>query len=268
MACYREALRLKPDYRRGPQQPGATPSQAGQAERRRWPATGRPCGLEPDYPEAHNNLGNALQEQGPVGRGGGQLPAGAAAQPDYAEAHNNLGIVLRNAGPAATRRWPATARPSPSSPTIAEAHNNLGNALASRASSRRRWPASSEALRLKPDYAEAHNNLGIALQRAGQAGGGGGLLSAGPAPQARLCRGALEPGAGLAAAWATSSRAGPSTNGGGSARSLLRCRLRPSRAGTARPWTAGPSCCTPSRGWATRCNSSATPRWSSSAAAG
>ena len=82
---------------------------------------------------AHNNLGNALRDQGLLNEAVACYHEALRRQPDYAEAHNNLGIVLQVQG-------------------------RLDEAVA----------CYHEALRLKPGYAEAHNNLGNVLREQGR----------------------------------------------------------------------------------------------------
>ena len=52
--------------------------------------------LKPDYAEAHNNLGNTLQEQGRLDEAETSLRQAITLKPDYAEAHNNLGAYFKN----------------------------------------------------------------------------------------------------------------------------------------------------------------------------
>ena len=47
---------------------------------KRLPATGVPWNCKPDYAGTHNNLGNALKEQGQAGRSGRLLPPGPGAE--------------------------------------------------------------------------------------------------------------------------------------------------------------------------------------------
>jgi protein O-GlcNAc transferase len=49
--------------------------------------------LKPDYAEAHNNLGNALNDQGKLDEAVACYRRALELKPDYAEAHNNLGNV-------------------------------------------------------------------------------------------------------------------------------------------------------------------------------
>jgi len=83
--------------------------------------------VDPNFAEAHNNLGNALRELGRLAEAEEHLRQALTLKADYAEAHNNLGVVLVKA-----RRLP--------------------EALA----------AYERALRHKRDYAEAHLNRALA----------------------------------------------------------------------------------------------------------
>ena len=89
--------------------------------------------LKPDYAEAHNNLGTALQDQGQIAEALACYQRALQLKPDYAEAHNNLGVALY-------------------------ARRDLAGALASY----------RQALRLRPDFAEAHWNLATALALTGR----------------------------------------------------------------------------------------------------
>ena len=58
--------------------------------------------LRPNYPEAHNNLGIALNDLGRSAEAVGELSRGAAAAAEIVpEAHNNLGSVLYVLGQSA-----------------------------------------------------------------------------------------------------------------------------------------------------------------------
>ena len=56
----------------------------------------RTLALSPDYAEAHNNLGNALQERGQVPDAETCYRQAVSLKPDYTEALNNLGNALRD----------------------------------------------------------------------------------------------------------------------------------------------------------------------------
>ena len=50
--------------------------------------------LKPDYGEAHGNLGIALMRQGKLGEGAPHLAAAVQLNPNNPEAHYNLGLAL------------------------------------------------------------------------------------------------------------------------------------------------------------------------------
>ena len=89
--------------------------------------------LKPDLAAAHNNLGNALCDQG---------------NPEEAEASYRHALALQ--------------------PNLAGAHNNLGTLLYGRDKLAEAVACYRQALSLEPDYAEAHDNLGTALWRQGK----------------------------------------------------------------------------------------------------
>ncbi len=87
--------------------------------------------------------------------------------PDYAEAHYNLGIALKDLGQldGAIGHYQKVLKIIPGH---AGAHNNLGNALRDQGRSEDAIVCYHKALDLKPDYAGAHYNLGDALHELGR----------------------------------------------------------------------------------------------------
>ena len=71
--------------------------------------------LKPDYAAAHNNLGNALRNQGKLDEAVAEFREAIRLKPDNAVTHNNLGNALRRPGKldAGRRRIPRSdpARP-------------------------------------------------------------------------------------------------------------------------------------------------------------
>ena len=49
-------------------------------------------------PRPHNNLGNALKDQGKLAEAVASYQRALALKPDYAKAHSNLGIALTDQG--------------------------------------------------------------------------------------------------------------------------------------------------------------------------
>ena len=120
--------------------------------------------LKPDYAEAHNNLGLALQDQGcMLAEAVSQYQEALRLKPDYAEAHNNLGNALKDQGQLAeaVSHYQEALRLKPD---YAEAHNNLGNALKDQGQLAEAVAQYQEALRLRPDYLAARGTLVHELQ--------------------------------------------------------------------------------------------------------
>ena len=157
--------------------------------------------INPDYAQAHYDLGNAFLREGKIEEAIAQYEQALRIKPDYAEAHNNLGTVLWRRRVRSRKPSPSTSRPCGSipitprrtttsgwlwpngqareaiehyqqalriKPDYAEAHNNLGIALLQEGKIEEAIAQYEQALRINPDFAEAHYNLGIALEQAGR----------------------------------------------------------------------------------------------------
>ena len=82
-------------------------------------------------------------------------------EPDFANAHNNLGLALLSqgqVGPAVDHLAQAVRL----RPASAEMHFNLGLGLSRRGEKQEAIAHFSRAVRLKPDFAEAHHELAAA----------------------------------------------------------------------------------------------------------
>ena len=182
--------------------------------------------LKPDYAEAHYNLGTALQAQGQIAEALACYQRALQLKPDFAEAHNNLGTILQAQGQL-TEAIACYQRALQLKPDYAEAHYNLGRVLQDQGQLAEASTCYQRALQLKPDYAEAHNNLGTVLQMHGQ-------LDEARRPTGRRCKSSRKTRmpTGIKgcsrSCRATSSRAGPSTNGAGTSR-MRRHAVCPSR---------------------------------------
>ena len=60
----------------------------------RWTNSKRPCRTNPDFAEAHNNLGVMLAHFGRIPEAIEQFQAAVRINPNYAEARRNLSLVL------------------------------------------------------------------------------------------------------------------------------------------------------------------------------
>ncbi len=87
--------------------------------------------------------------------------------PNYVDAHNNLGVVLYQQGrrEAGVAHFFEAVRLQPGS---APAHNNLGGVLMDQGKFDDALSHLKSAIEINPNYVDAHNNLGLALLRLGQ----------------------------------------------------------------------------------------------------
>ena len=127
--------------------------------------------LAPDFPDAHYNLGGALQAQGEVEEAMAAYRRAIELEPEYGEAHNNLGALLESVGDRANA-VPHYRLAVQFVPRQAGAHFNLGSALLADGQRGEAVAAATGAFRraieLRPNYAEAHGGLGSALLADGQ----------------------------------------------------------------------------------------------------
>jgi tetratricopeptide (TPR) repeat protein len=118
--------------------------------------------INPDFLEAHNNLGILLDELKRYDEAEKEYKEALRINPDDAEVHNNLGVLLDELKryPEAEKEYKEALRVKPN---LAETHNNLGYLH----DELKRYPEAEEeykeALRINPDLAQAHYNLGILL---------------------------------------------------------------------------------------------------------
>ncbi len=123
--------------------------------------------MRDNYPQAHNNLGNALQEMGQLDEAIAAYRKAISHAPELADAHYNLGNALLAKGQVdeaiAAYRQAIALRPG-----YCEARNNLGNALKEKGQPEDAVAAYREVIALRPNFAAAHNNLGNALKDLGQ----------------------------------------------------------------------------------------------------
>jgi len=123
--------------------------------------------IKPDHAKAHNNLGIALAKQDRIDEAIEHYSQALRIKPDYVEAHNNLGIdlVKQDRMDEAVEHYLAALRIDPE---FAEAHSNLGAARDKQGRTAEAIDHYLQALRIKPDYVVALNNLASALYKQGQ----------------------------------------------------------------------------------------------------
>jgi tetratricopeptide (TPR) repeat protein len=198
--CYREALRLKPDY------PEAHVNYAILLRRRREEAEAskhyrEALRLRPDYPEAHYNYAAVLQARGSTGGAAKHYLEALRLRHDYVDAHHGYATLLASRGDlaAATEHYREVLRLRPENarahmnyallleqlglldesarhyeealrlePGVPTTHYNYALLLEGRGDAAAAEHHYREALSLWPGYGEAHNNLAILLQLRGE----------------------------------------------------------------------------------------------------
>jgi Tfp pilus assembly protein PilF len=123
--------------------------------------------IDPDYAEAHHNLGGALLRVGKPKEAIGHFQEAVRTKPDYADAHYNLAVALEKMGrlTEAIGEYQQALRLKPD---FALGHNNLGVALWHARKVSEAIGEYEEALRINPNLVEAHFNLGLELEKLGR----------------------------------------------------------------------------------------------------
>ena len=123
--------------------------------------------INPDFVDAHYNLGTAMSKQGELGEAIKHYRAALRINPDYAKAHNNLGIALAEQGSIeeAIGHFREAFRIDP---TNALAYANLANIFANRGEIEKAIEQYRRALEEKPGQAEVHERLGRLLAQQGR----------------------------------------------------------------------------------------------------
>jgi tetratricopeptide (TPR) repeat protein len=91
--CFREALRLQPDYPEACNGLGLALSAQGSLDEAAVQFR-RALALNPDYAEAHNSLGYTLLEQDRLEEAAAEMRAALAAKPGFLQARVNLAIIM------------------------------------------------------------------------------------------------------------------------------------------------------------------------------
>jgi tetratricopeptide (TPR) repeat protein len=123
--------------------------------------------LRPDFAEALNNLGNSLSCLKRHAEAEVNCRKALALKPDFAGAHNNLGVALKGLRQT-DEAIDCYRRALRLQPDFTEAHHNLAMALAEKDDLAGAAACYRQTLRLKPDHAEAHWGLAIVLGEMGQ----------------------------------------------------------------------------------------------------
>ena len=166
LASFSKALALKPDYAEALNNRG-TALEELKRHAEALASFEQALLVKPDYVEALNNRGNALKNSQRHEEALASFERALTLKPDYAEAHSNYGNVLKAQG-RLNEALDSYHKALAFKTDYVEAHNNLANALHELGKPDAAIVSYRNALALKPDYAEAHNGLGIVLQGQGK----------------------------------------------------------------------------------------------------
>ena len=120
--------------------------------------------INPNYPDAYNNMGIALKDQGKLDEAIKAYEKAITLKPDYAEAYSNMGSALKEIGQF-KEAIAAYEKAITLKPDYADAHNNMGNALKEIGQFDKAISSYQKAITLNPNYAEFYNNMGSVLQK-------------------------------------------------------------------------------------------------------
>ncbi len=123
--------------------------------------------LNPDFAQAHSNLGNIFGDLGKLKEAELSLRKAIKFNPDFAEAHSNLGNILKDLGKLQDAET-STRKAIKLNPHYAMAHSNLGIILKDLGKLKEAEISTRKAIELNPNFAEAHSNLGGILCDLGQ----------------------------------------------------------------------------------------------------
>jgi Flp pilus assembly protein TadD len=124
--------------------------------------------IKPDHAEAHYNLANALVRKGETDDAIGHYQLALQLKPDDAKSHYNLGVAFLQKGnvDGAITQFEATLRLKPDDTIV---RNNLANAFFQKGDVDRAISEFQKVLQLKPGDAKTHYNLGMAWLQKGDA---------------------------------------------------------------------------------------------------
>ena len=115
--------------------------------------------IEPNFAEAHYNMGNVMQDQGNLEEAIIAFNKAVEIKSNYFEALNNMGNALQDLG-RLEDAIEAYNKAISIKPNFAEALNNMGITLRAHGKLKEAIQTYNKALTIRPDYVEALNNKG------------------------------------------------------------------------------------------------------------
>ena len=164
--AYNKALSIKPEYADAYNNIGNALQLKGKLEEA-IQAYKKALSIKPEYAEAYYNMGVVLQELVKPEEAIETYNKALSIKPDYAKAYNNMGIILKDQGKL-DEAIESNNKALSIKPDFAEAYNNMGNALQEQGKLEKAMKAFKKAFSIEPNYADAHYNMGNALQEQGK----------------------------------------------------------------------------------------------------
>jgi tetratricopeptide (TPR) repeat protein len=123
--------------------------------------------INPNYVDAHYNMGNALRDYGKHDEAITAYENALNLQPGHIDAYNNVGNILRNQGKLekAIIAFKKAIKINPNRPDL---HSNLGSVFQDQEKFKEAIAAFKKSIKLEPNYIAAHNNLGNIYRLQGQ----------------------------------------------------------------------------------------------------
>jgi len=164
-ACYRAALRKKPDFVVALFNTGTLRLAIGD-DKGAIAIFSEVLSVQPTYASAHYNMGTSYYRLGQERQAAASFKAAVDIDPNYVHAHANLATVLHLQGDldGAKKHHQESIRIDPG---FADGWMNLGNVLKALGQVEAAIQSYTTATTLRPDYAMAHYNLGVAHMSSG-----------------------------------------------------------------------------------------------------
>ena len=122
--------------------------------------------LDPNYVDAHNNLGVIFQGLGENQKAKKCFEKAIEINPNFADAYNNLGVIFQGLGENQKAKS-CFEKAIELNPTYAEAYYNIGIIFKGLGEIEKVKECYEKAIELNPNYTDAHYNLGNIFQEVG-----------------------------------------------------------------------------------------------------
>jgi tetratricopeptide (TPR) repeat protein len=122
--------------------------------------------INPDYPDAHNNLGIILYNKGEIAKSIHSYKKALEIKPNYAEACLNMALALKEVGKL-DKSIKCYEKVLALNSSSFQAHNSLGNVFITKGDLDAGIESYKSAISIKADYVDAISNLGSALRKKG-----------------------------------------------------------------------------------------------------